>query len=171
MVTLCLTPVLHHWIWFLLIWLIALQLFYPPLSLGIPSSTYLHRSRDCAYWSASSWGDEPYLQFPLWWQFLLSYYMYFCIKLYIKLWGWPVLYLGIVPASHSLIVLGTFLIILLLLIALTTCGVVAWIGVHCLEHIPGIWKFYNAWSLGPLGIPKIPPVRSSCQGCGSLVSH
>ena len=66
--------------------------------------------------------------------------------------GWPVLSLGIISAPHSWSVFLTFLSILPLLIYLTTCGVVAWIGVHCVEHTLDIRTFSNVWSLDPLRI-------------------
>ena len=65
----------------------------------------------------------------------------------------------------------TVLIIIPPFIDLIACGVVIWPGVRFLEHILGIQKFSNTWSLGPLGILKILPVGYSYQGYGSLVSY
>ena len=76
-----------------------------------------------------------------------------------------------VPVPHSYILLVMFLSMLPPLIAMITCGVVAWVGVIFIEHRPDIQTFSNAWSLGPLGILKIPPVGYSYQGFENLVSR
>ena len=76
-----------------------------------------------------------------------------------------------ITMAHFLGLSVMFISILTPLIVLITCGVVAWIGVRCLEHRPYIEKFSNACSLSPLEILKITPVGYSFKDSRSLVYH